>query len=104
MAAGGVFASRGFRDATIREICQAAGANIAAVNYHFGDKEALYLEVIRHAHACAKSRFPLTRLDPRLPAPEPFAMMNSIAPRRPRVFMKWAIWFWSSGVAQSGWK
>ena len=39
-----VFAEKGYRDATIAEICERAGANIAAVNYHFRDKETLYLE------------------------------------------------------------
>ena len=41
-AACAVFAEKGFRDATVAEICEAADANIAAVNYHFGDKESLY--------------------------------------------------------------
>lgn len=44
-----VFAQKGYRDATIAEICENAGANIAAVNYHFGSKENLYAEAWRHS-------------------------------------------------------
>jgi len=44
-----VFAQKGYRDATIAEICKRAGANVAAVNYYFGDKKTLYAEVWRLA-------------------------------------------------------
>lgn len=53
-----VFAELGFRNATIREICQRAEANIAAVNYHFGGKEELYAEVLRRNFRDALRRFP----------------------------------------------
>lgn len=44
-----IFARQGYRDTTVAEICRAARANIASVNYYFGSKEHLYEEVWRHA-------------------------------------------------------
>ena len=48
-AASRIFAEQGFQESTIAEICEQAEANIASVNYHFGDKETLYLEAWRYA-------------------------------------------------------
>jgi AcrR family transcriptional regulator len=50
-AALDVFGRLGFEGASTRAIAKAAGANLAAIVYHFGGKEALYLAVAEHVAA-----------------------------------------------------
>lgn len=51
-AAAELFAERGFNKVSIRDICQKADANVAAVNYHFRDKLGLYKEVVQMLGEC----------------------------------------------------
>jgi len=44
-----LFADQGLKKVTVRAICRAADANVAAVNYHFGDKLGLYGAVVQQA-------------------------------------------------------
>ncbi|XAL98140.1 CerR family C-terminal domain-containing protein [Phycisphaeraceae bacterium D3-23] len=48
-AAAELFATRGYRNTTVRDICDKAGTNGAAVNYHFAGKDKLHLEALEHA-------------------------------------------------------
>jgi AcrR family transcriptional regulator len=57
-AASEIFAKKGFREATIAEICRQAKANVAAANYHFGGKEALYVESWRFAFEKSLKTYP----------------------------------------------
>lgn len=62
-AAGRLFAERGFADTTSKEICEAAGVNVTAVNYHFCSREGVYLAVIKAMHNYLASPDSLLRLD-----------------------------------------
>ena len=50
-AAGPIFAQKGFAGTTVREICSAAKVNQAAINYYFGSKENLYIEVFTSTYS-----------------------------------------------------
>jgi AcrR family transcriptional regulator len=59
VAASEVFIEKGFREATVAEICARAEANVAAVNYYFGSKEALYQEAWRHSFEESLVAYPM---------------------------------------------
>ncbi len=86
-SAGRIFAEQGFEKATIREICAAAGANLAAVNYHFGDKRTLYHEVLAHYHGAALAARPIPRLADRPDDPA----------ERLGTFIRWFLWLLLGG-------
>ena len=69
LAAGAVvFAARGYRDATVREICRRAESNVAAVTYHFGGKDGLYAEVLAEGQRSLHPATPSPRATRRTPA------------------------------------
>src|SRR5690349_21886255 len=78
-AAGEMFAEVGFHHTTVRQICQRAGANIAAVNYHFRDKTGLYTEVVRQSMRAAKLDAVRAAFDQNLP---PEAILRAVIKAR----------------------
>lgn len=64
------FAEHGYAGTRVRDIARRAGANLAAINYHFGGKQALYLDVLRSRAQARIERYPL---------PEPVPLQGEAA-------------------------
>lgn len=89
-----LFARDGFEGASIRDITGEAGANLGAVTYHFGSKEALYHEVLRGVLEPLRNRIlvicgttdpPLERLAGVIRG---FFQHLEAAPEQPRFFLQ----------------
>lgn len=92
-----VFTEVGYRNATLRAICQRAGANNAAVNYHFRDKERLYLAVIEHAIQTMREHRPRVEGEPSGSPEERLrkfihSMLTDLLSEKPSWLMKLMAW------------
>lgn len=57
-----LFADKGYEAVSTRELAEAAGVNLGAIQYHFGSKERLFIETVQRlmrASGCARVHFPL---------------------------------------------
>ncbi len=128
-AALDVFAEYGFDGTSTREICKRANVNVAALNYHWGSKESLWLavcdavarQVMRLTRECLDVAQPVevavpkligTMFDALLVDPRPirigmWASMQAESMDFPGVFQTFAPWFrmavqYFSRLAQEG--
>jgi AcrR family transcriptional regulator len=69
-AAEEVFAAKGYEAASVEEITRKAGANRAAISFHFGGKERLYIETVKYAHRACHSGVPFPEWPDGTPAVE----------------------------------
>lgn len=67
LEAGPIFAAKGFRATTIREICEQANVNVASINYYFGDKQQLYQQTVVLAREMRVQQVPQPNWDDTTP-------------------------------------
>ncbi|MGM0427181.1 MAG: CerR family C-terminal domain-containing protein [Thermodesulfobacteriota bacterium] len=72
-----LFAQKGFEGVSVREITRAAGCNLASVNYYFGNKENLYVEVFQ-ARWVPRARRIHDDFRQALKGPEPLSLSHII--------------------------
>ncbi len=94
-SAGALFAQKGFKETTIREICEHADANIASVNYYFRDKKKLFLQVLHFVIEKSEEKYPVDRLYDEFVTPKDKLhefvhdiVMRRFSPELPRWFGK----------------
>lgn len=68
LEAGPIFARKGFRATTVREICDNAQVNLASINYYFGDKQRLYHDTVVLAREMRVQKVPQPTWEPNTPA------------------------------------
>lgn len=89
-AAGALFAEKGFKATTVANICRAAGVNQAAISFHFGGKEQLYLALVRYGYEYALTEIPWPTWEPGTPATTKLRdfivtfLRRAVADREPR--------------------
>lgn len=87
-----IFAEKGYWKTTLAEVCRQAEANVAAVNYHFGSKEALYVEAWKFAFEMSvKTHPPAGGVPPEAPPEERFrgrilSLMRRVGDKNNRAF------------------
>lgn len=68
------FSLNGYKETNIRDILRKANANVAAINYYFGSKRGLYIEILQNVLKRFSSQFESVfndyqALKPKMPAP-----------------------------------
>jgi AcrR family transcriptional regulator len=77
-AANRLFAERGFDGSSVRDITAEAGANLGAVTYHFGSKDALHHAVLERALVPFRTKLAETAAAPGHPLDRIEAVLRAV--------------------------